>query len=109
MKFGRKLIIPAALAALITLSLPSFAQDDKERDRMKQGSSVTGCLAKGDTPDQYVLSDQSGQKIVVTGSSDDLSKHAANHTVKITGQPSADGKSFTATKVEMISATCQNK
>src|SRR6266700_678926 len=103
MKFGRKLIIPAALAALITLSLPSFAQDqDKERDRMKQGASVTGCLAKGDTADQFILSDQSGSKIVVTGSAEDLGKHAANHTVKLTGAPSADGKSFTATKVEMI-------
>lgn len=105
--------IPAtcALLAFFGISALSYAQQsDQDRDRMKstRQSSITGCLVKGESSDQYVLTNpDTGDKIVVTGPAE-LEKHAANHTVKLTGTPSDDGKTFTAVRVQHISDTCQS-
>jgi hypothetical protein len=76
--------------------------------KSQQETALTGCLNKGPSQGQYVLTDQkTGDAIPVTGTSD-LEQHSANHTVKLTGnRTTAGGRSmFTATKLEHISATC---
>jgi ABC-type sugar transport system substrate-binding protein len=107
MKFLRTLLATATLAAFFALSVPSFAQEQNERDRMKQNqTTVTGCLSKGDSGD-WVITEQNGNKMTVMGKTD-FTKHA-NHTVKLTGTPSEDGKTFNATNIESVSDSCQAK
>lgn len=108
MKFVRTLFATAALMTMFAFSVPSFAQDQSQsRDRMKAPpASITGCLSKAESGDQWVLTDQSGTKMVVTGV--DFDKHA-NQTVKVTGAPSADGKAFTVSKIEHVADSCPAK
>jgi hypothetical protein len=109
MKFVRTLLATTALMTFFALSLPSFAQEQtQERDRMKAPpASITGCLTKGESGDQWVLVDsQSGAKMAVTGA--EFDKHA-NHTVKVTGTPSEDGKSFAVAKIEHVADSCPAK
>jgi hypothetical protein len=109
MKFLRTLLATAALMAFSALSVPSFAQDkdkDNDRDRMANQTSITGCLSKADTG-EWIITDQSGNKLTVAGKYE-FDKHA-NHMEKVTGAPSADGKSFNAAKVEHVADSCQAK
>ena len=105
-------IVSAGIAILL-LTVTSFAQSaDKskeEQDRARAASTtITGCLTKGDTAGQYMLTDNTGaKKNIVPSSGVDLDKHAANHTVKLTGTMSQDGQTFTATNVEHVSSSCE--
>ena len=87
------------------LSVPSLAQDkDTDRDRMKaKQTSITGCLTKADTG-EWAIADQGGNKLTAV-SKEDFTKYV-NHTVKLTGTPSEDGKSFNATKLEHVADSC---
>lgn len=70
---------------------------------------MTGCLNQGtdNIPQHFSFTDQkTGKKVTVTGPAD-LEKHAANHTVRITGANTA--KVFKVTKVEHVSETCEAK
>jgi hypothetical protein len=81
-------------------------QQQGERQRTDD-STMTGCLGKGAASGQYVLTDKAGAKTNVTAAAGvELEKHAANHTVKLTGSKGSDG-SFAASKVEHVSATCE--
>jgi hypothetical protein len=83
-------------------------QQQGERQRTDD-STLTGCLAKGTATGQYVLTDKAGAKTNVTAAAGvELEKHAANHTVKLTGSRGSDG-SFAASKIEHVSATCEAK
>lgn len=115
MTVRRKLVsFVSVSAAFALLSVTSFAQeagkkgDEQERQRTAP-TTMTGCLSKSDTAGQYSFTDSStgAKKNVVPSSGVDLDKHAANHTVKLTGTVSQDGQTFTATEVEHVSATCQ--
>jgi len=111
MKILRTLLSTSALAALLLMSLPAFAQqNDDERDRMAKstGSTITGCLTKSESGDHWVLTDnQSGAKTMVVGSPE-FQKHA-NNTVKLYGAPNEDGSAFKVDKIEHVSDTCQSK
>jgi len=103
---------------VVGLSTVSFAQQPPAQpgQQRQQGerqrtddSTITGCLDKGTSTGQYVLTDKAGTKTNVTaGAGVELEKHAANHTVRLTGTKGTDG-TFTASKVEHVSATCQAK
>src|SRR5687768_5744117 len=101
-----------SISALAGFSVIGFAQQaqqtpqQKEGERQRAASTITGCLAKADTAGQYTITDKSGSKTTVTASSGvELDKHAANHTVTLTGSRDSGGN-FSATKVEHVSATC---
>lgn len=69
--------------------------------------SRTGCLTQGDEADPFILTDkESGDRITVVGSPD-LPKHVG-HTVTIHGGKESDGRVFHATKVEHVSAACDD-
>ena len=108
MHLPRTLLAVAALLMLFAISAPFYGQQpEQERDRLviKQ-VTVTGCLDKGDAPNQYVLTDlASASKMIVTGAPE-LEQHAAKHTERLTGTPSEDNKSLTVSKVEHIADTC---
>ena len=108
MHFPRILLTAAAFLGLFVSGLASYGQQpDPGRVHPKgQMTTITGCLTKGESPDQYVLiNSDNGSKIVVTGAAD-LEKHAASHTVKLTGTSSEDGRSFTASRVEQVAESC---
>jgi hypothetical protein len=106
MKVTKKMLSVVA-ATLLSFGGTMLAE---EHDTKKGGKeqTLTGCLSKGaDVAQHYTFMDQkSGKKWTVTGSAD-LEKHSANHTVKLTGSPTA--KVFNVTKVEHVSATCDAK
>lgn len=98
------------LAGFSTIGLAQEPQEKPKGEGQRQrtdAGTITGCLAKGDAAGQYILTDsKSGSKITVTPSAGvELDQHAANHTVKLTGSKGTGG-TFTATKVEHVSATC---
>jgi hypothetical protein len=77
----------------------------------KTESSMTGCLSK-DSNGAYVLTDSTGNKIAISGTTPDLEKHAANHTVTLTGKMGADasGKpTMEVSKLKHVSDTCKSQ
>ena len=105
--FGAALIISGSAWAQQQQPPPSQQQSDNSRDRSAGGNETTisGCFTT-DSSGQYTLTDaQSGSKVVVTNGAA-IQRHA-NHTIRLQGTPSNDGKSFTATRVQMLSDSCQ--
>src|SRR3954465_6441694 len=85
---GRVLSAALLLSGLAT-SVFAQAKDDSQRDRMKNESSITGCLNK-DAAGAFTITDEkTGAKTTVTGSAD-LDKHSANHKVTLTGATKTD-------------------
>ena len=110
MKIADRILVTACVTGTLLLSgVAAFAQEEKAPKPAKgKERTMTGCLTKAaDVPQHFTFVDQkSGRKMTVTGSAD-LEKHSANHTVTITGSPTA--KVFNVTKVEHVSETCQAK
>src|SRR5262245_50530584 len=87
-----------ALAALLLSGLSfSLAAQDKDdqaqRDRLKNETTMTGCLSKA--AGAFTLTDEkTGTQTIVTGPAD-LEKHSTNHRVTLTGSAKTDasGKS----------------
>ena len=81
MKMKYSLILTLFVACAVTLALGVRAQDAAPKEH-----SMTGCLAKGDAPGTYQLTDlEKGPKSVgIVSSTVDLSKHVG-HKVEITG------------------------
>jgi hypothetical protein len=108
MKLNKQMLLGIAGALLLSGSA-GLAQESKA-PKAAEGKqmTLTGCLNKGaDIPQHFIFVDQkSGKKWTVTGPAN-LEKHAANHTVRITGAPTA--KVFNVTKVEHVSETCEAK
>ena len=93
---NRKLMLVVVVMLAILLPMTLVGQEKKGGGGKKkmEPMSVTGCLNKGADADHFVLKDDAGKEYIVTGDSDTLSKHAANHNVTITGTPGMDnGKS----------------
>jgi hypothetical protein len=86
-------------------------QSPSDRSSSRGEETITGCLNKGASQNEFVFTDQaSGAEMNVTGSSE-LAAHASNHTVKLTGTKTTEGgkSEFKANKVEMVAATCSPK
>jgi hypothetical protein len=99
------LCLPAALFTFGSFAIAQEPDPGAKRARTMEEKTMTGCLNKGEMENHYAFTDsKTGKKMTVTGSAD-LEKHSTNHTVKLTGTPTA--KVFNVTKVEHVSATCQ--
>jgi|SRR5687768_4846888 len=85
------------IAGVFSLGL---AADDNKDGKM------TGCLTKS-AAGEYVLTNEAGEKVTVTGASD-LEKHSANHTVTLHGSQKKDGDktTFHAVRVEHVASSC---
>lgn len=104
---SRSLSVVFALVLALLLPLTLTAQDKK--DSGSGSVSMTGCLNKGATADQYVLKDEkTGKQTVVTGDAKLLGAHANNHQVTITGTMTKDKDKevLKATDLKMI-AVCK--
>jgi tellurite resistance protein len=83
------LLAAALLVAVSAVNLCAQEKGDKQQDRMKNETTLSGCLNK-DTADMYTLTDEtSGAKTAITGPTD-LEKHSANHKVTLTGKMKTD-------------------
>ena len=92
-------------------SVAGLAADDKSKDKMQHGKTMTGCLSTAPSGNEYVFVEEgTGKQITVAGNAD-LAKHAANHTVKITTAPAeaASTSPATVTKIEHVSNSCPAK
>ena len=69
-------------------------------------SGLTGCLSKGDTADEYVLTDASGKRTSVSGVAD-LAKHVG-HRVRLTGDASGSD-TFKVTEIQHLAPSCAAK
>src|SRR5271170_200627 len=75
-------VVVLFVSCAITLALGAKAQDTAPKEH-----SMVGCLAKGDAPDTFKLTNVEGGKVDSVGivsSTVDLSKHVG-HKVEITG------------------------
>jgi len=104
------------LFVLLTLSMflaaAAYAQNPPQQpppgqDQDSQAVTVTGCLAKGPTAGQYVITDpKSGEKMSFPGP-DRLDTYV-NHTVQLSGKMMnrAGEKTFQPQSIRTISDTC---
>jgi hypothetical protein len=104
-----KLLITGSLATFLCFA-PAPAPNQAPGSNAADGKSteITGCLNK--SAGKHVITTSDGQKLEVMGPAGQLDAQA-NKEVKITGEKdSKDGKAtFSATKVEMVSAACITK
>jgi hypothetical protein len=116
MTFRQRITAVVTAGLFAGFSVVALAQEQKQ-DKPQEGerqrteaTTMTGCLAKGDTAGSYILTNPGdGTKTTVTPAAGvDIEKHAANHTVKLTGSKRADG-TFVASNLEHVSATCEAK
>jgi hypothetical protein len=116
MKLLQSKILLLAAGLMLALSTGLFAQSDSSagqqgKEKSAGATTLTGCLTK-DASGNYMLTDETtGTQTIVTGASD-LEKHAANHTVTLTGTSTTDasGKQvFQATKIQPVSNSCKAK
>lgn len=94
-----------SLAALLLAFASGFAYRAQAQEH-----SMTGCLAKGDDPGTYKLTDlEQGPKVVVIAQTTAKLAPHLGHKVQITGVavPGKDNvHTMKVTAVKMISATC---
>lgn len=103
----RFLMCSTVLVMLAGFSATLYGQAAQEEKRV---ATVTGCLTKGSGTGQFMLAEEkTGQQLPVTGPAE-LEKHAANHTVRLTGSVVKEGgqEVFKVTKIEHVSASCSS-
>jgi hypothetical protein len=107
MKIVGRILIAVSITTTLLMPLVAAPGQEEKHEKGKE-MTMTGCLTKGaDVPQHFSFVDlKNGKKWTVTGLAD-LEKHAANHTVRITG--TATAKVFNVTKVEHVSETCQSE
>jgi hypothetical protein len=74
----------AVVIALSSWYLIAQAQDKDEQRAAGKNVTVTGCLAKGDSPNEFYLTADNGKKYELRSDSVPLSEHVG-HKVKVTG------------------------
>jgi hypothetical protein len=78
------LLVLAVVVALSACYLLAQGQDKDDHAVAGKSVNVTGCLAKGDSPNEFHLTAENGQKYEIHGDSAQLSEHVG-HKVKVTG------------------------
>ena len=91
----RLMLFSVGLALLV--SVPAFAQDTTKpsEDQAKQdyikAKTVTGCLQKGDQPDQFSITGEDGKSWDLRSNTVKLADHVG-HQVTVTGSPTREAK-----------------
>lgn len=115
----------ATLTAFVTLGTLSFAQapgpqrrppaqqtDPADPPSPNDGSplTVTGCLMKGTSANEYAITDSTSGEKYSFGAPDQLQRYL-NQTVQLTGTVFAKGgeKSFRPESVKSVSPSCQSQ
>ena len=91
----RLMLFCVGLALLV--SLTAFAQDttkpsdDQAKQDNTKGKIVTGCLQKGDQPDEFSITGEDGKSWDLRSSAVKLADHVG-HQVTVTGSPTREAK-----------------
>jgi hypothetical protein len=119
---SRQLVI-FVLACFFAVCIFAFAAVAQKSDTKNGNTTVTGCLQKGDEPDEFALTADDGKLYGVRSSSVKLADHVG-HKVTVSGNLKAEkdekeeakeskegGKKeagdIQATSVKMVSSSCQ--
>jgi hypothetical protein len=78
------LLVIAVVIALSSWYLVAQGRDKDEQANAGKNMTVTGCLAKGHSPNEFYLTGDNGQKYEVRSDSVNLSEHVG-HKVTVTG------------------------
>ncbi|HWC20102.1 MAG TPA: hypothetical protein VG498_24020 [Terriglobales bacterium] len=84
MKSIRFVSLVLAIAAVVALTSVAIAQSKKSQGAKGASKTVTGCLQKGDEPDEYSITDAHGKTYGLRSSSVKLGDHLG-HKVTVTG------------------------
>jgi hypothetical protein len=113
MKEFHRMTLLAALGLLIFgFAGNMFAQDPDrkgQQDRVKNDTTMTGCLTKGSAGNYTLTDEQTGVKTTVTGPAE-LEKHSTNHKVTLTGTAKTDSNGnqvFEVSKIQHVSPSCK--
>ena len=88
--FAARMLASIVLALL--MSLTALAQDTtKPSDDQSKTKAVTGCLQKGDQPDQFSITGEDGKSWDLRSSTVKLDEHVG-HKVTVTGSPTREAK-----------------
>lgn len=107
---------------MLALAQPNFARGKGSRAASGKGTTVTGCLAKGDEANEYSIKGDDGKTYGLYSSKVNLSEHVG-HKVTVTGSPTREkekaGKAEAKTgmpeesshlnvsNLKMVSTSCQ--
>lgn len=83
-KVVHMLLAFAIFIALSSCYLVAQGQDKDDRPGAGKSVTVTGCLSKGDSPNEFNLTGENGQKYELRSDSVSLSEHVG-HKVEVTG------------------------
>ena len=89
-----------------------FAQgpdDSNRRDRIKNETTMTGCLSKGSAGNYRLTDEKTGVMTTVTGPAN-LEQHSADHRVTLTGTTKTDASGnqvFEVSKIQHLSPSCK--
>ncbi|MFN0106665.1 MAG: hypothetical protein ACKV2U_31795 [Bryobacteraceae bacterium] len=99
------ILVPFVMCA--GLSLAQQPGNPPAVDPNAAAKAMTGCLAKGVEAGEFVLTNENGQKINLT-SSTDLSKHV-DHKIRVSGSATKqqDKMVFRVDAVEHLADTCK--
>jgi hypothetical protein len=119
--FVSRLFLLSTFSVFVGLGSVALAQSPGERtppaqppsaEQGEQGNSDTvtlvGCLAKGDTTDQYVITENKSGRKVAFGGPNQLDKYL-NQTVQLTGTLMTKNgeKSFQPQSLKPVSPSCE--
>jgi hypothetical protein len=120
----RLLLLILSVAALALWCLAVQAQDRDQQQAPGKNTSVTGCLAKGDSPNEFYLTADNGKRYEVRSENVPLADHVG-HKVTVTGTAMPEGKAMhkdedekheaaennagdlQVTKLDMVSSSCK--
>jgi hypothetical protein len=88
----KKLVsILITLAVVAALSSAYVVAQSQDKDDQKAGNTttVTGCLAKGDSPNEFSLTADNGRKYELRSDSVSMAEHVG-HKVTVTGAPAKE-------------------
>src|SRR5512146_2023199 len=92
MKPLRVLALTTVVLAFLGVTVGAFAQESQEKHEKAMAAgkqSVTGCLQKGDEPNEYSITGEDGKTYGLRSKAVDLSKHVG-HKVTVTGSMRAE-------------------
>lgn len=107
-------LVPLVLAVLAAVLYLAAAQLMEAQTAGRKTITVTGCLQKGDDPDEFAITGENGKNYDLKSATVDLGKHVG-HKVAVTGalepeekeEKDAKGGDVQVASLKMISTTCK--
>lgn len=100
-------------AIVATLAIVTSVGAVAQERAPAENQTLTGCLNPAPQQGSFQLTvieddGKAGKKILVSGNAQELTQHAKNHTVKLTGTMSVDGGKdvFKVSRIEHIDEVC---